>query len=74
MILDSLNEYKSPVIHTEDTMTAGAPTWSSDAVLRRLRGTGEGLIRSTGPGAAADRAMGRALTGFLDRIAGRGSG
>ncbi|WP_406094842.1 polyprenyl synthetase family protein [Kitasatospora purpeofusca] len=55
-------------------MTAGAPTWSSDAVLRRLRGTGEGLIRSTGPGAAADRAMGRALTGFLDRIAGRGSG
>ncbi|MFD8694360.1 polyprenyl synthetase family protein [Kitasatospora purpeofusca] len=55
-------------------MTASAPSWSSDAVLRRLRGTGEGLIRSDGPGAAADRAMGRALTGFLDRIAGRGSG
>ncbi|MFB6887795.1 polyprenyl synthetase family protein [Kitasatospora sp. NPDC056327] len=55
-------------------MTASAPTWSSDAVLRRLRGRGERMIGSAGPDAAADRAMGRALIGFLDRIAGRGSG
>jgi len=55
-------------------MTANAPLWSSDGVLRRLRGLGEELSVSIGPGAAADRAMGRALTGFLDRIAGRGSG
>jgi heptaprenyl diphosphate synthase len=55
-------------------MTVNARGWTSDGVLRRLRGLGEGLAVSTGPGAAADHAMGRALTGFLERIAGRGSG
>ncbi|WP_194916459.1 polyprenyl synthetase family protein [Catenulispora rubra] len=55
-------------------MTAGAFTWDSAGVLRRLRELGEGLAVSTGPGDTADRAMGEALIGFLDRIAGRGSG
>ncbi|WP_344657975.1 polyprenyl synthetase family protein [Catenulispora subtropica] len=55
-------------------MTEGTLTWSSAGVLRRLRELGAGLAASTGPGGTADRAMGEALTGFLDRIAGRGSG
>lgn len=55
-------------------MTANAPAYTSTGVLRRLRGLGERLSASTAADAAADRAMGRALIGFLDRIAGRGSG
>ena len=55
-------------------MTAEAPTWTSAEVLRRLRDLGEELKLSAGAGGTADRAMGEALTGFLDRIAARGSG
>ena len=49
-------------------------TSTSAGVLRRLRELGTGLAASPGPGGRADRAMGEALTGFLDRIAARGSG
>lgn len=51
-----------------------APTWTSAGVLRRLRELGTGLTASAGPDGMADRAFGEVLTGFLDRIAGRGSG
>ncbi|NUR57744.1 MAG: hypothetical protein HOV87_03435 [Catenulispora sp.] len=55
-------------------MTGDAATWSSAGVLRRLQELGAELTASTGPGSVADHAMGEALTGFLDRIVGRGSG
>lgn len=55
-------------------MTAAILGGTSTDVLERLRDRAAGLCASRGPYAAADRAMGRSLTGFLDRIAGRGSG
>lgn len=55
-------------------MTVATHGTTSADVLARLRGLAEGLRGSSGPYAAADHAMGRALGGFLDRIAGRGSG
>ena len=55
-------------------MTADASTWTSTGVLQRLRALGARLTTSTGPAATADRAIGEALTTFLDRLAGRGSG
>jgi heptaprenyl diphosphate synthase len=55
-------------------MTTAARGTTSAGVLARLGGLAEELRRSQGAYAAADRAMGRALGGFLERIAGRGSG
>jgi Polyprenyl synthetase len=44
-----------------------------DEVQRRLRRTVRALAASGGPHAAADRAVAEAVTGFLDRVEGRGS-
>jgi len=52
---------------------AAIPEETVRQVQQQLRGLAQQLMASTGPQAPSDRAMAEAVTGFLDRIEGRGS-